>query len=220
MIFMKCVRPLFSLSVLTITCSLGRLRQELTRLITKQAEKVRDPAQNAIYLSTTYEAILQTFSVRLLFCAHALSLTFHRYCTDGSTTEYTSKSSDGDCILERTRGRGSSTNRVFSGMNAEYSVNSDDIVPILRAIIIKICQVTRNARTLNQYGGSANDVSRFRPSLSVLDASFEDWRNGALRVVPPLDCLPIPSLFKTSRTSLGGARPRLLLIREIAKGSG
>jgi hypothetical protein len=43
--------------------SLGRLRQELTRLITVQAAKIKDPVQNAIYLSTTYEAILQTLSV-------------------------------------------------------------------------------------------------------------------------------------------------------------
>lgn len=42
--------------------NLGRLRQELTRLITVQAAKVKDPVQNAIYLSTSYEAILQTLS--------------------------------------------------------------------------------------------------------------------------------------------------------------
>jgi len=43
--------------------NLSRLRQELTRLITVQAGKVRDPTQNAIYLSTTYEVILQALSM-------------------------------------------------------------------------------------------------------------------------------------------------------------
>ncbi|CCA73324.1 related to SAC2 protein [Serendipita indica DSM 11827] len=43
--------------------NLSRLRQELTRLISVQAGKVRDQTQKAIYLSTTYEAILQTLSM-------------------------------------------------------------------------------------------------------------------------------------------------------------
>ncbi|KAG8858375.1 hypothetical protein FRB91_009827 [Serendipita sp. 411] len=42
--------------------NLSRLRQELTRLISVQAGKVRDPTQKAIYLSTTYEAVLQILS--------------------------------------------------------------------------------------------------------------------------------------------------------------
>ncbi|KAG8810652.1 hypothetical protein FRC17_002845 [Serendipita sp. 399] len=42
--------------------NLSRLRQELTRLVSVQAGKVRDPTQKAIYLSTTYEAVLQTLS--------------------------------------------------------------------------------------------------------------------------------------------------------------
>lgn len=40
-----------------------RLRQELVRLITSQASKVRDPARAAAYQSTIYEALLQTLSV-------------------------------------------------------------------------------------------------------------------------------------------------------------
>jgi hypothetical protein len=65
MLFIKCVFTKLTRNLLvdSFLHSLGRLRQELTRLITVQAAKIKDPVQNAIYLSTTYEAILQTLSV-------------------------------------------------------------------------------------------------------------------------------------------------------------
>ncbi|KZS97773.1 Vps52-domain-containing protein [Sistotremastrum niveocremeum HHB9708] len=45
-----------------IFSNLGRLRQELSRLITMQANKIKDPAQNASYLVALYEIILHFFS--------------------------------------------------------------------------------------------------------------------------------------------------------------
>lgn len=69
-----------------------------------------------------------------------------------------------------------------------------------------------------QYGGSARAVSLFWVSLSFNES--DEGKNGERIVVPPLDCFPIPILLSTSRTSLGGAFPRLLLMRLRARGSG
>ncbi|KAG8880252.1 hypothetical protein FRB97_000964 [Tulasnella sp. 331] len=46
--------------------NLSRLRQEVIRLITTQAGKLKDPVQSATYLSTTYEIVLHNLSVSLL----------------------------------------------------------------------------------------------------------------------------------------------------------
>jgi hypothetical protein len=44
-------------------CSVLRLREQLAKLITNQATRIKDPAQSLMYLSTTYELLLSRLSV-------------------------------------------------------------------------------------------------------------------------------------------------------------
>lgn len=89
-----------------------RLRQELVRLISGQASKARDAAQAAAYLSTMYDSLLQTLSVRPPFLNRLDAINF--LCSGWPSTNNTCKGPNGDSVLAGKRRGGQKAPRFDS----------------------------------------------------------------------------------------------------------
>lgn len=90
--------------------SVMRLRQEVQRLIITQAGKLKDPAQSAAYLASTYEILLQHMSVSAFTKLPNLHMLQTDYFVDWTSCGDTPEGTGRSCSLAAEGGRSQTEN--------------------------------------------------------------------------------------------------------------